>query len=166
MVLSESDWPIQAIQVDVYDQTFTLYNVHLKPTNVLYYIQTDAPIAQSVQASYRAREQQVTWLTADLADRQGPIIVAGDFNTTDQSDAYAILADHLTDAHYAAGWGMGHTFPAYAGSFRGLPIVPRQMRLDMIFHSEEFVALSSRVSCAYGESDHLPVLARLAWRKY
>ncbi len=42
--------------------------------------------------------------------------------------------------------------------------MPRQMRLDMIFYTDEFVALSSKVSKAYGESDHLPVVAELAMK--
>ena len=35
---------------------------------------------------------------------------------------------------------------------------------DMIFASEEFVPLSSRVGTTRGESDHLPVLAEFGWR--
>jgi endonuclease/exonuclease/phosphatase (EEP) superfamily protein YafD len=160
-----SGWPVQAVQVNVGARSYVLYNVHLEPTNVLDYIEIGAPIAEEVEASFRTREQQARWLAADIADRQGPVIVVGDFNMTDQSDAYTILARHLYDSHHAVGWGLGHTFPAYAGNFRGLPIIPRQMRLDMIFYSEDFVALTSRVSFSHGESDHLPVLAQLAWRR-
>ena len=40
----------------------------------------------------------------------------------------------------------------------------KQMRIDMIFASEELVPLSSRVGTTHGESDHLPVLAEFGWR--
>lgn len=93
------------------------------------------------------------------------MIVVGDFNSTDQSEVYQLLGRVLTDAHRAVGWGLGHTFPAYAGSFRGIPILPWQMRIDMIFYSDEFAALRSQVGPTYGESDHLPVLAQLTWQK-
>jgi endonuclease/exonuclease/phosphatase family metal-dependent hydrolase len=93
------------------------------------------------------------------------VIVVGDFNTTDQSEAYAILDQELTDSHRTAGWGFGHTFPTEFGTFREFPIVPRLVRIDMIWHTDAFVALESHVSNSHGESDHLPVLATLAWRQ-
>jgi endonuclease/exonuclease/phosphatase family metal-dependent hydrolase len=34
----------------------------------------------------------------------------------------------------------------------------------MIFYSDELVALDSYVSSTHGASDHMPVLATLAWR--
>lgn len=91
--------------------------------------------------------------------------MAGDFNCTDRSDVYATLAKVLTDAHRAAGWGLGPTYPAYGGHYHGIPIIPRQVRIDMIFHSRELMALRSNVGSTHGESDHLPVTARLTWRK-
>ena len=116
-------------------------------------------------SSCEARRAFFRRLVADLASRPGPVVVAGDLNSTDKSEVYAILSAHLTDAHRAVGWGFGHTFPAYAGSYRGIPIVPRQMRIDIVFASDEFVPLHSRIGSTYGESDHLPVLAELGWRR-
>jgi endonuclease/exonuclease/phosphatase (EEP) superfamily protein YafD len=105
----------------------------------------------------------VDQLIEDLARRPGPVIVAGDFNTTGQSDAYLRLTRHLLDAHRQAGRGFGHTFPAYQGRFYWIPILPRLVRIDMILHSAEWTAVESRVLREHGQSDHLPVLARLAW---
>jgi endonuclease/exonuclease/phosphatase (EEP) superfamily protein YafD len=157
-------WRIQIVRVEARGSAFTLYNVHPYSTNVILYLETGAPIAERVQASVGARQELIRRLAADATGRPGPIIVAGDLNSTDQSEAYAILASHLTDAHRAVGWGFGHTFPAYTGRYRGIPILPRQMRIDMIFASEELVPLRSRVSETHGESDHLPVLAEFGWR--
>ncbi|MDQ3248737.1 MAG: endonuclease/exonuclease/phosphatase family protein, partial [Chloroflexota bacterium] len=97
----------------------------------------------------------------DIQTRPGPVIVVGDFNSTDQSDVYQTLTTALTDAHRAAGWGFGHTFPAYAGWWRNLPILTRLVRIDMIFSSAHFRTVHSRVSAMHGESDHLPVVATL-----
>ena len=145
------------------DRTLTLYNVHLDATVVFRYLELGDSVAEGVRSSFDARERQVSLLIGDLARRRGPVVVVGDFNTTDQSVAYSALARHLKDAHREAGRGFGHTFPAYMGRFRGIPIFPRLVRVDMGFCSPEFTALGSRVLPEHGESDHLPVLVRLAW---
>ena len=162
--LLHPDWRIQALRVEARGGAFTLYNVHPYSTNVIFYLESGAPIAEQVRASVRTRQDLIRRLAADVTGRAGPVVVAGDLNCTDQSKAYAILADHLADVHRAVGWGFGHTFPAYAGRYRGIPVLPRQMRIDMIFASEELVPLRSRVGETHGESDHLPVLAELGWR--
>ena len=162
---ADSNWQVQILRVVRDDQSFVLYNVHLQVSNVIAYFEEGISVADRVEASFRNREAQARCLVADIATRVEPVILAGDFNSTDQSDTYGILAERLTDAHQAVGWGFGHTFPAYCGTWRGLPIIPRQMRLDMIFYSDDLTALSSRVSSIHGESDHLPVLVQLACRR-
>lgn len=163
--LADPAWQIQIVAVKTAFGNFTLYNVHPHSTNILVYIEDGLPLRANVQASFEARKQLIELLIKDIHQRHGPVIVVGDFNSTDQSEVYQLLTEALTDAHHAVGWGFGHTFPAYAGNFRGFPIFPRQMRVDMIFYSDEFLALSSHVSSTYGESDHLPVLAQLAWKQ-
>jgi len=163
--LTDSNWRVQIFRVMGDDQAFILYNVHLQVSNVLAYVEEGISVAGEVEASFRNREAQIQRLVADIATRTEPVIVTGDFNSTDQSDVYNILAESLTDAHQAVGWGFGHTFPAYGGSWKGIPIIPRLMRLDMIFYSDDFKALSCRVVSAHGESDHLPVLVQLAWQR-
>ena len=121
-------------------------------------------MAAEVRSSMAIRQQLVETLVTDFSHRDGPVVVVGDFNSTDQSDVYALMQEHLTDVYRASGWGFGHTFPAYDGSFRGIPIFPLQMRLDMVFVSEDFRAVRAWVSRTYGESDHRPVLAELVWR--
>jgi endonuclease/exonuclease/phosphatase (EEP) superfamily protein YafD len=162
--LVHPDWRIQIVRVKAPGGPVILYNVHPFSSNVILYIEQGAPIPERVRDSFRAREALLRTLAADVERRSEPVIVAGDFNTTDRSDAYAILSAHVADAHRSEGWGMGHTFPAYAGRYRGIPIVPRQMRIDMIFHSQELVPLRCKVGTAYGESDHLPVVAEFGWR--
>jgi len=163
--LANPSWRVQICRVVVGDQAFIVYNVHLPVSNVLAYLEEGTSVAGDVEASFTNREALVRRLVADTATRTEPVVVAGDFNSTDQSDVYGLLAQSLTDAHRAVGWGFGHTFPAYAGSWKGIPIIPRLMRLDMIFYSDGFTALSSRVGLTHGESDHLPVVAQLAWRR-
>ncbi|MGC9395940.1 MAG: endonuclease/exonuclease/phosphatase family protein [Anaerolineae bacterium] len=157
-------WEVQVMRVEADAGAFILYNVHPHATNILVYIEEGTAMAAEVRSSMAIRQQLVETLVTDFSHRDGPIVVVGDFNSTDQSDVYALMQKHLIDAYRASGWGFGHTFPAYAGSFRGIPIFPLQMRLDMVFISEDFRATRAWVSRTYGESDHRPLLTELVWR--
>jgi endonuclease/exonuclease/phosphatase (EEP) superfamily protein YafD len=163
--LANSAWQIQIARIEAESGDFTFYNVHPNATNILIYFEEGLSVADNVQASFELRKQLIESLVADIDQHQGSVIVAGDFNSTDQTEVYQLMRGVLKDAHRTVGWGFGHTFPAYAGSFRGIPIFPRQMRIDMIFYSPEFVPLSSRVGKTYGESDHLPVMVQLIWQE-
>jgi endonuclease/exonuclease/phosphatase (EEP) superfamily protein YafD len=60
---------------------------------------------------FEARERQARLLADFAAAQQQPVVIAGDFNTTDRNDSYAILTEHLYDAWEKAGSGLGNTFP-------------------------------------------------------
>ncbi len=90
-----------------------------------------------------------------------PTLVMGDFNVTDQSDDYAMLARAgLTDSFREAGWGLGLTFPVW-GRYRGLPI-PALVRIDYVWTTDHFAVQRAWVGPAM-ESDHRPVLVELTW---
>ncbi len=161
--LDDPNWQVQIAQITKDNHVFTFYNVHTQSSNLLLYLQEGGSVADEVETSFQIRKSLVQRLTVDISNRTGPVIVAGDFNSTDQSEVYALLTKQLTDAHVVAGWGFGHTFPSYSGSYHGIPIPPQEMRLDMILYSPELTALRSWVGTTYGESDHLPVFAKLAW---
>jgi len=163
--LNDAAWPeasVLVFEIEVPGALITLYNVHLPSSHLLVYLEEGRSVPDAVRASFRKRETIVDLLLEDIASRTTPVVVAGDFNTTDQSAAYRMLSTALCDAHHAAGWGFGHSFPAYAGSYRGIPILPRQMRIDMVWSSAELPAVACRVGSSYGESDHRPVIAQLA----
>ncbi len=171
-VLDGRDWRFQIAEVEAPGGTFTLYNVHPHSSHLLVYLEEGSDVAERVRASFRERRAFFEVLLVDVRQREGPVVVGGDFNTTDRSEVYrmvtAVEGDHdppLRDAHRAVGWGMGHTFPAYRGSYRGIPILPRQMHIDMILYSDAWMALSSRVGASGGESDHLPVIVVLVWQQ-
>ncbi len=80
---------------------------------------------------------------------------------TDQSENYARLVHAgLTDAFRAAGQGFGFTWPATLHDAYLSP--PPLARIDYIFHTPHFYPRRAWVGPAIG-SDHLPVLAELAW---
>jgi len=154
-------WFTQAAEVDFGGRRLTVYNVHLYATTVLSDLTAGRSLADGLAGGAAARQKQATALIRDIATRAGPVVVAGDINATDQSAAYAVLAGQLDDAHRQAGSGFGHTFPAYRGSFHGVPIPRRMVRIDMILYSSDLQAVESRVIPEHGESDHHPVWATL-----
>lgn len=156
-------WQLQMLQVQVEERTFILYNCHPRSTDIFRGLRQGWAFANEVDETFRMRLQFAQSLLDDLKTRHEPVVVLGDFNSPDGSDVHQLLLHRLNDAHRRAGWGFGHTFPAQQGYSHGLPIFRRLTRIDMIFYSSDFVALSSHVGAASGESDHLPVLATLAW---
>jgi endonuclease/exonuclease/phosphatase (EEP) superfamily protein YafD len=94
----------------------------------------------------------------DIVRRMGSrsFIVAGDFNSTPDSDLATRMRDLADDAWEAAGRGFGFTWPN--GLFPYPPI-----RIDHVFLSRDFGVLAARVGEGAG-SDHRPVMADVARR--
>ncbi len=105
--------------------------------------------------------RQISGLVADIAVANGPLIVGGDFNTTDQSELYQLVGQYLRNAHWEAGWSFGFSFPADKPRFKRVPILTPVIRIDHIFYSSHFSARSARTLAESGGSDHLPVTAEL-----
>jgi endonuclease/exonuclease/phosphatase (EEP) superfamily protein YafD len=157
-------WQVQAVQIAGETGPFTLYNVHPPSTHIPLSAGTIPSIPRRVRDSFERRRVFAERLAREIASRPGPVIVAGDLNSTDRSDVYRILTDSLSDAHQAVGWGLSHTFPAQWGRYRGIPYPPKVVRIDMILASDAFVPLHCYVGATGGESDHLPVVAEFGWR--
>jgi endonuclease/exonuclease/phosphatase (EEP) superfamily protein YafD len=158
-------WQLQVLQVQAEGRTFILYNCHPRSTDIFRGLSQGWAFASEVNATFHMRLQFAQNLLDDLKTRHAPVIMVGDFNSPDGSDVHLLLLTRLQDAHRRAGWGFGNTFPAHQGYSHGLPIFRKLTRIDMIFYSGEFIALSSHVGATSGESDHLPVLATLAWQQ-
>lgn len=98
-------------------------------------------------------------MLADMAVERGNTIVAGDLNLSDQNEGYAaIMRRELSDAHREQGYGLGLTYPRRFNSRWSTPVI----RIDYILTTDELQPLESWVG-KDGGSDHLPVLARIAW---
>ncbi|MEW5958992.1 MAG: endonuclease/exonuclease/phosphatase family protein [Chloroflexota bacterium] len=109
--------------------------------------------------------RQIAALAADIAAVDTPLIVAGDFNTTDQSETYRLINEHLGNAHWDAGWGFGFSFPAQIRQVKKIPLVTPLVRIDHIFYSRHFFAYQARTLADSGGSDHLPVVTQLSLLK-
>jgi endonuclease/exonuclease/phosphatase (EEP) superfamily protein YafD len=146
----------QALTIDIAGTTALLVNVHA------------LPLLGGGDWDQVIHDREATAHTiAALATRAEPLIVTGDFNTTSLSAAYRTLTSALGDSWREAGWGFGGTFPGGTVTF-GTPAgvtevaVPMWVtRIDYVFHSRDWVAVSSQIGPWDGYSDHRPVIATL-----
>jgi endonuclease/exonuclease/phosphatase (EEP) superfamily protein YafD len=108
----------------------------------------------------------------DIIPEKGPLIFGGDFNTNDQSETYNLRNGYLRDAHREAGCGFGFTFPSTTSFFSMRKFTPPKysmfpvIRIDYIFHSEQFIAFDSYVVKNSGGADHYPIVVTLTLQSH
>ena len=137
--------------LDVDGTAITVYVAHPPPPR---------HILLPVTYDHSRRDAEVTILRERyLARETGPLIVVGDFNMSDQSDAYRQLDALLDDSFREAGRGLGFTFPDQLWSRQRL--FPLLLRIDYIWHNAHFAARHAHVGDDSGTSDHRPVVAEL-----
>jgi len=117
---------------------------------------------ESVERGFRWRQEQMDWVLDSVNGEPEPLIVLGDLNSTPMHEVYHTLSTHLADSFREAGWGLGHTFPARGGRTWGIPHPGQLVRIDHIFHSDDWRAEIAWVGEWDGAADHLPVVARLS----
>ncbi len=134
-------------------QEITIVNAHPVPPQL------------GLNFNTRRRSQEIGRVLDAAADETNPLILLGDFNTTDQTGDYARITARYGDAFRESGIGFGLTFPNLTGYdypyslFRWLPPV---IRIDYVFYSREWTPISARVISETGRSDHYPLMAELA----
>ena len=149
----EGCWAQQCV-LDIDGYQVTVLNVHPRSPPLRGFHPFGLPLGIPTGFANQGRDADVRDLLSRLEGIDGPLVLTGDFNLTDQQSLYAPLARYLRDAHRESGWGMGFTFTRFPHI--GLPT----WRIDYVFHSLDLVALSTTVG-DYGGSDHRPVIARL-----
>ena len=138
--------PYLRAEVDVEGEPLTIFVAH--------------PVVRMGPGSRDAPGSSDMQTLAEMALGGGKTILLGDFNFTDQNQDYrALTRAGLADAHRSAGRGLGLTYPkkGWSGGIR-LPLV----RIDFVFLTGEICAQRAWVG-EDGGSDHLPVLADVAW---
>jgi vancomycin resistance protein VanJ len=137
------------------NEDVTVFVVHPLPPGLEWYRDMAIPIGLHDAGPQR----QVEEVTRRAIAEEGPVLIVGDFNMSDQTRGYANIAEEFRDAYREAGRGFGFTFP------KGLRVgdmrVPGPFtRVDYIFHSQSFCARRAQVGCG-GGSDHCYVAAGL-----
>jgi endonuclease/exonuclease/phosphatase family metal-dependent hydrolase len=98
------------------------------------------------------RLAQARWVAEALGAATEPVVLLGDLNAQPGSPTVAALTGGLVDAWSVAGAGAGLTFDA----------ATPHARIDYVLTSPALVAGAAWVVPG-GASDHLPVVAELAW---
>ncbi|MCB9453195.1 MAG: endonuclease/exonuclease/phosphatase family protein [Anaerolineaceae bacterium] len=156
-ITSDEYWRIylghQRVMLDFAGQAVTLYNVH--------------PVQPLSPGGFARRAEEFTAVFDQIRTEAGPLLIAGDFNMSDQSDLYREITALYSDTYRESATGMGFTFPAGIPQFQALTdtVVLRFFplaRLDYVFHDAAFQPLAARVWPESGGSDHHPVLVSLA----
>jgi endonuclease/exonuclease/phosphatase (EEP) superfamily protein YafD len=149
----------QVLQLAWHDQLVLVVNFHMYSTTGVF------PLRRA-ESSFHLRENQAR-LLLDLARRSDSVIMAGDANSAPTSDAYRIITSELSDAYRQAGFGLGHTFPGSDIPESDRPhigdwYVPRWLaRIDYVFYSPDWSAVSAHTAKLDGVSDHRGVVAEL-----
>ncbi len=149
---------LQRTQIDFDGLPLVVFNFHAQPT-------TESWRPPDVMV----RREQVWRLLDEAQKADGPTILLGDFNLNEQSIEYQRIAESFADAFYEAGWGMGFTNPMWADleappiSPDILRLIPPHRRIDFVFYDGAFQAVRADVWPEPGGSDHLPLLAELAY---
>lgn len=108
-----------------------------------------------MEAYAQYRLQQVDTICGDLSLDRGPIVVAGDFNSTESSLVIRkLLNKGLRDAFSAAGNGYGYTYGQYT------PLHYPFMRIDHILVNKDWKVVDCFTGNSIG-SDHSPIIADL-----
>lgn len=88
-----------------------------------------------------------------LLAQHKPVILAGDFNTTQWEPTYLKLTNNLQDTYLKGGLGWGATWRPFALADHKYPV----LRIDYILASPDVVPLKVRVDCTPRGSDHCSV---------
>ncbi len=166
-----SRYPIQSIEwfqpgvnsrkmlhatVQVQGTGVQVFAVHPVPPRIVLFGTTRIPVGLDA----REQETEILGLLGRVRAQNGPVLVMGDFNMTDQSPSYGRLTGRLKDTFAETNGGFGFTFPDNLTVNR-IPFPGRFLRLDYIFHSASLSAETVRVMCGSG-SDHCYLAAQLA----
>lgn len=150
-----SRYPIEPLEAIRHKGQAQIVRLHL-PTGPL----TVFNVHPLRRGGWQQRHRQIAALLAEeIAAIHGPVILGGDFNTTDQTQLYRRVTRYLHDAHWAAGYGFGFTYPTSNARLLGPLPLPPLVRIDHIFFSPHFCPSSARTLTEAGGSDHFPVVA-------
>ncbi len=130
------------------------------------------PTPSDISRTLRKQQHEARLISGFAHTSRSPLIVAGDFNTSELSDSYSLLTQHLSDSWREVGWAGGHTFPGFgfSGTIASHPItviLPLWLiRIDYIFHSDHWNPIAAKVGPWDTTSDHRPLTVHFTFAKH
>jgi endonuclease/exonuclease/phosphatase (EEP) superfamily protein YafD len=155
--LSADGWNCQKVRIRWADRSLAVFNIHLMSPLKLF----PKCGERYYDSSTRSSEMQSLIEHMQVADCSS-VIVAGDFNMTDQSLEYQAMREHARDAFLDAGSGFGFTYPARTAlaKYWHERQSPPVLRLDHVFYQGGLRARAARVG-SNGDSDHYSLVVDL-----
>jgi vancomycin resistance protein VanJ len=150
----------QRLVIEVDGESVHFFNVHLQPPRLPGEVRIASLLMVPSYYDTTIQDREMARLLEELAPLDGPVVVAGDFNMTDQSPGYRRLSSELGDAFREAGWGLGLTYPDV--EVRSVPTPFPLVRIDYVFHSRDITALSAEVGDR-GGPNHRFLVAELVF---
>jgi endonuclease/exonuclease/phosphatase (EEP) superfamily protein YafD len=151
----------QRVTFQLEGQTVTLISLHLSAP----YIEShrsrrlfSLPIITDYDTS--APNRQIERLLAGIENVDGPLIIMGDFNTSDREPHYAKLAAVLHDAFRETNWGLGFTFPDHK-RIGPVTFTYPLVRIDYVWSKGGVLPVAAHVECNNTGADHCFLVADL-----
>jgi len=165
--------PFLRCQVQIGQESISLYNVHFNsPREGLYSFgmlgkqpQFLLEAIRCIDNNANVRITQARALRELIRQERGPVIVAGDLNSTDASLSYLELRDAgLRDAFEESGRGYGYTYGHFLLENKFPWLNLSWMRIDHIMMSSQLHARRCWTGTATA-SDHRPCFADLVLKR-
>ncbi|MAS37178.1 MAG: hypothetical protein CL610_24470 [Anaerolineaceae bacterium] len=161
-------WYVDRFVLAIDGAPVAVYNVHMHMPLLneprFPFTVNNGMVQLALQYDETHRNQLIRRLLDLLAAEPLPYIVAGDFNTGDNTPIYGEMAALLHDSYREAGIGLGNTWPASIGDDEVPAMIPPMLRIDYVWHSADLRAVAAAVGPDLS-SDHLPVITTLAVRE-
>lgn len=153
--------PILQMMVDLGDREFMFMGVHLRAPRVVR--ECEEPVAICLpHYSSASRDYDYPTLFAALEQVDEPLVVAGDFNTSDTEHWYNALAMQLQDAYAETNWGFGFTFPVAHPENQWSLFPSRLVRIDYVWTKGGVEPVRSWIDCSVPVTDHCAMIAELS----
>lgn len=150
-----SRYPIEKVS-EIHDYNYQSAVIQTNQGQIKF-INVHAPtlFPSSWKRDWQEQREYFENIMADVRTYEGAMILAGDLNSTPQSENYALVARELQDSFHTSGWGFGFTYPAKPKF--GVELPTPLVRIDYIFVSDHYETNHALVNKENGGSDHFPI---------
>lgn len=153
----------QRLLINMRGHHLIAYNIHTTFPWLRFNRESGNSRGPSITYDDSVRGREIARLLQLVDHETLPVILAGDFNLTDHSGDYRSIAAVLTDSHKSTDRACYVSWPARSTPAVKLPFAIPIVKIDYIFHTQEFTTRASYMMKDTG-SDHMPIAADIMLR--
>jgi endonuclease/exonuclease/phosphatase (EEP) superfamily protein YafD len=151
----------QRVTIQLAGQPVTIISLHLAaPYIESHHSRTLFGLPVITDYDTSAPNREIDRLLAGVAKINGPLIIMGDFNTSDREPHYAKMAAVLHDAFRETNSGLGFTFPDHK-RFGPITFPFPLIRIDYVWSKGGVLPAAAHVECNNTGADHCFLVADL-----